>query len=258
MQIPLQITLRGMVCGTCDNPYTMAALDDFEIRGDTLTFNILHEDFGSGDTPTFSRPITAHVGWNEMRYTTSRPAQPSASGTSPGASLLGLVIGFLAIRRQGIYSTMITLALSQIVYFLAVQFRWTGGEDGLQGIPRGTLLGLVDLSSDTAMYYVALALFAAGFLAGAAHPLHLGLTDEIPFLKKQERLTFARCGITDPLSLEDYEAHGGLKGLRKALDMTPAAVVQEVTDSGLRGRGGAGTGRRPGHQARRGVWRQAG
>ncbi|GJD64753.1 branched-chain amino acid ABC transporter permease [Methylobacterium frigidaeris] len=80
------------------------------------------------------------------------------------AALVGFAIGGLAIRRRGIYFAMITLALSQIVYFLAVQFRWTGGEDGLQGIPRGTLLGLVDLSSDTAMYYVALALFAAGFL----------------------------------------------------------------------------------------------
>lgn len=80
------------------------------------------------------------------------------------AALVGFAIGGLAIRRRGIYFAMITLALSQIVYFLAVQFRWTGGEDGLQGIPRGTLLGLVDLSSDTAMYYVALALFVAGFL----------------------------------------------------------------------------------------------
>ncbi|AYO82166.1 branched-chain amino acid ABC transporter permease [Methylobacterium brachiatum] len=79
------------------------------------------------------------------------------------AALVGFAIGGLAIRRRGIYFAMITLALSQIVYFLAVQFRWTGGEDGLQGIPRGSLFGL-DLSSDTAMYYVTLALFAAGFL----------------------------------------------------------------------------------------------
>ena len=79
------------------------------------------------------------------------------------AALVGFAIGGLAIRRRGIYFAMITLALSQIVYFLAVQFHWTGGEDGLQGIPRGSLFGL-DLSSDTAMYYVTLALFAAGFL----------------------------------------------------------------------------------------------
>jgi len=74
----------------------------------------------------------------------------------------------------------------------------------------------------------------------AQHVLNLGRVDDIPYLAKQQRLTFARCGITDPLSLEDYEAHGGLKGLRKALEMAPAAIVQAVTDSGLRGRGGAG------------------
>lgn len=79
------------------------------------------------------------------------------------AALVGFAIGGLAIRRRGIYFAMITLALSQIVYFLAVQIRWTGGEDGLQGIPRGSLFGL-DLTSDTVMYYVTLALFSAGFL----------------------------------------------------------------------------------------------
>ena len=83
-------------------------------------------------------------------------------------------------------------------------------------------------------------LFDSGFLFGGAHPLLLGVPEEIPFLKRQTRLTFARCGITDPLSLEDYEAHGGLRGLRKALAMTPAEIVGEVTESGLRGRGGAG------------------
>jgi formate dehydrogenase iron-sulfur subunit len=74
----------------------------------------------------------------------------------------------------------------------------------------------------------------------ANHPLKLGLVEAIPYLAKQQRLTFARCGITDPISMEDYEAHGGLKGLRRALEMAPAAIVQAVADSGLRGRGGAG------------------
>jgi formate dehydrogenase iron-sulfur subunit len=82
------------------------------------------------------------------------------------------------------------------------------------------------------------AIFEAGL--GNAHSLNVGLVEEIPFFKNQQRLTFARCGITDPLSLEDYEAHDGLKGLRKALNMTPDAIVAEVTESGLRGRGGAG------------------
>jgi formate dehydrogenase iron-sulfur subunit len=75
---------------------------------------------------------------------------------------------------------------------------------------------------------------------GKDHALSVGPVEEIPFLKNQQRLTFARCGITDPLSLEDYEAHDGLKGLRKALGMTPEAIVEEVVVSGLRGRGGAG------------------
>lgn len=82
-------------------------------------------------------------------------------------------------------------------------------------------------------------LFDAGWLDGKSHPLCHGLTDDIPYLKKQERLTFARVGITDPLSINDYQEHEGFKGLEKALTMAPAAIVDEVTGSGLRGRGGA-------------------
>jgi hypothetical protein len=86
--------LRGMVCGTCDNTYTMAALDDFVIKGDTLRFNILHEDWGDGEIPTFDKHVTAQVGWNEMRATTSadhqpRPARPARPGVVPGFSLVG-------------------------------------------------------------------------------------------------------------------------------------------------------------------------
>ncbi|MEQ8481415.1 MAG: NADH-quinone oxidoreductase subunit NuoF [Hoeflea sp.] len=83
-------------------------------------------------------------------------------------------------------------------------------------------------------------LLASGMLDGADHPLTLGLTEEIPFLKRQTRLTFARCGITDPLSISDYRTHGGLAGLENALGMKPQDVVAQVTESGLRGRGGAG------------------
>ncbi|HRK18895.1 MAG TPA: NADH-ubiquinone oxidoreductase-F iron-sulfur binding region domain-containing protein [Hyphomicrobiaceae bacterium] len=83
-------------------------------------------------------------------------------------------------------------------------------------------------------------LFDAGLTTGGAHAKCVGPTEDIPFLKNQTRLTFARCGITDPLSLEDYERHGGLAGLRAAAAMTPAGIVKTVTDSGLRGRGGAG------------------
>jgi formate dehydrogenase iron-sulfur subunit len=74
---------------------------------------------------------------------------------------------------------------------------------------------------------------------GRANALHLGPTDSISYLARQQRLTFARCGITDPLSLDDYLANGGYRGLANALELEPRAIVQSVTDSGLRGRGGA-------------------
>ncbi|WP_313172773.1 formate dehydrogenase beta subunit, partial [Massilia oculi] len=84
------------------------------------------------------------------------------------------------------------------------------------------------------------ALFDAGFHDGQSmHRLSLGLVEQIPYLARQTRLTFARCGITDPLSLSDYEAHGGYRGLRQAVTMTGADIVAAVTASGLRGRGGA-------------------
>jgi len=83
-------------------------------------------------------------------------------------------------------------------------------------------------------------LFDADFLTGGAHRFCLGLTKDIPFLKSQTRLTFARCGVTDPLSLEDYRTYQGMKGLEKAVAMAPLDIVAEVTQSGLRGRGGAG------------------
>ncbi len=82
-------------------------------------------------------------------------------------------------------------------------------------------------------------LLDAGLLTGGDHALGLGLTEEIPYLARQERLTFARMGVIDPLSVEQYEAHEGYAGLRRALTMDGAALVDEVTQSGLRGRGGA-------------------
>lgn len=80
----------------------------------------------------------------------------------------------------------------------------------------------------------------AGLFEGKAHPLFLGQTEEIPFLKKQTRLTFARCGIVDPASPDDYRAHGGMKGLARARALGAQGILDEVKASGLRGRGGAG------------------
>jgi len=82
-----------------------------------------------------------------------------------GAALLGLVIGFFAIRRQGIYFAMITLALSQMFFFFCVQSKFTEGEDGIQGVPRGTLFGFIDLNQPLAMYFFVLAVFLIGLFA---------------------------------------------------------------------------------------------
>ena len=81
------------------------------------------------------------------------------------SGLIGLIVGAVAIRRQGIYFAMITLAIAQMVYFVCLQAPFTGGEDGLQGVPRGKLFGMFSLESDTAMYYLVVAIFVASFLA---------------------------------------------------------------------------------------------
>ena len=115
-----------------------------------------------GHAAFFGRPPTSPAGSSSR--STSRPELGIAAGTL-GAGVIGLLIGLVAIRRQGIYFAMITLALAQLVYFFCLQAPFTGGEDGLQGVPRGSLFGLVSLESDTAMYYVVVAVFVASFLA---------------------------------------------------------------------------------------------
>ena len=85
------------------------------------------------------------------------------SGTATAAAL-GLISGALAIRRQGIYFAMITLALAQMIFFFCLQAKFTGGEDGIQQVPRGVLFGFIDLRSDLTMYFVVLAIFLFGFL----------------------------------------------------------------------------------------------
>ena len=93
---------------------------------------------------------------------------PPEAGVLAGtlaAAVLGLLVGLVAIRRQGIYFAMVTLAMAQMIYFICLQVPYTGGEDGLQGVPRGKLLGLLPLDNDLTMYFVVLAIFVAVFLA---------------------------------------------------------------------------------------------
>jgi len=98
--------------------------------------------------------VVKEMGWS--------PELGIVAGTA-SAAVLGFVFGSLAIRRAGIYFAMVTLALAQLMYFFALQFPFTGGEDGLQGVPRGHLLGFIDLANTTNMYYFVLAIFLGGF-----------------------------------------------------------------------------------------------
>jgi branched-chain amino acid transport system permease protein len=98
--------------------------------------------------------VTAH-GWGTL---------PAILAGTAAAALLGLVIGAIAIRRRGIYFAMITMALAQLVYFVCLEAPFTGGENGLQGIPRGAVLGVLPLKSDVAMYYLVLVVFLAVFV----------------------------------------------------------------------------------------------
>lgn len=106
---------------------------------------------------------SAYVAGHAMKVWGLTPELGLIAGTITGA-LLGWLFGVLAIRRQGIYFAMITLALAQMVFFVALQARFTGGEDGLQGVPRGKLFGVIDLQSDLTMYYVTLVIVVAAFL----------------------------------------------------------------------------------------------
>ena len=102
------------------------------------------------------------TGWL-VRSANLTPELAVLAGTGV-AALCGLAVGLIAIRRQGIYFAMVTLAMAQMIYFVFLQAPFTGGEDGLQGVPRGKLFGLLSLADDKVLYYVVLAVFAAVFL----------------------------------------------------------------------------------------------
>ncbi|MFS2166594.1 branched-chain amino acid ABC transporter permease [Variovorax sp. Varisp62] len=106
---------------------------------------------------------SAYVAGHAIKVWGLTPELGLIAGTLSGA-FLGWIFGVLAIRRQGIYFAMITLALAQMMFFVALQAKFTGGEDGLQGVPRGKLFGVIDLSNDLTMYYVALVIVVAAFL----------------------------------------------------------------------------------------------
>jgi branched-chain amino acid transport system permease protein len=132
-----------------------------------------------------------------------------------GAALIGLVMGALAIRRQGIYFSMITLALAQLVYFGALRAPFTGGEDGLQSVPRGTLLGLLNLSKDLLLYYVVLAIFVLGF-ALIVRTVHSPFGQVLKAIKENEPRAISLGYDVDKYKLMAFVLSAALAGLAGA------------------------------------------
>lgn len=128
------------------------------------------------------------------------------------AAAIGFVMGSLAIRRQGIYFTMITLALAQMLYFIFLQAKFTGGEDGLQGVPRGKLLGMLDLSSDLSLYYVVLAIAVAGF-ALIVRTIHSPFGQVLKAIKENEPRAISLGYDVDRYKLLAFVLSASLAGL---------------------------------------------
>jgi branched-chain amino acid transport system permease protein len=133
------------------------------------------------------------------------------AGTA-SAAVLGLAVGVLAIRRQGIYFAMITLALAQMVFFFALQAPFTGGEDGIQRVPRGHFLGIVDLRNDTALYYVVAAIFLAGFL-GVYRIVHSPFGQVLKAIRENEPRAISLGYRVDQYKLAAFVMSATLTGL---------------------------------------------
>ncbi|GGC94972.1 branched-chain amino acid ABC transporter permease [Undibacterium terreum] len=153
------------------------------------------------------------AGW-AMRDKGLTPEVGILLGTLAGAAI-GLVMGALAIRRQGIYFTMITLALAQMLYFVFLQAKFTGGEDGLQQVPRGKLLGVLDLGSDITLYYVVLLIAVAGY-ALIVRTVHSPFGQVLKAVKENEPRAISLGYDVDKYKLLAFVLSAGLSGLAGA------------------------------------------
>ena len=144
------------------------------------------------------------------------------------AAAIGLVMGLLAIRRQGIYFTMITLALAQMLYFVFLQAKFTGGEDGLQGVPRGKFFG-ADLSSDMTMYYVVLAICVAGF-ALIVRTIHSPFGQVLKAIKENEPRAVSLGYDVDKYKLLGFVLSAAIAGLAGATK-TVVICFETLTDA---------------------------
>lgn len=145
------------------------------------------------------------------------------------SALVGLIMGGLAIRRQGIYFTMITLALAQMLFFVFLQSPFTGGEDGLQGVPRGRLLGMLDLSSDITMYYVVLTIVIGAF-ALIVRTIHSPFGQVLKAVKENEPRAISLGYDVDRYKLLAFVLSAALSGLAGAVK-TLVLGFETLTDA---------------------------
>jgi branched-chain amino acid transport system permease protein len=153
-------------------------------------------------------------GWAVIPLPPLTPELAILFGTAV-AALLGLVAGWLAIRRQGIYFAMITLALAQMMFFFALQAKFTGGEDGIQAIPRGRLLGLIDLNDQLAMYAFVAVVFLAGFLL-IYRIIHSPFGEVLKAIRENEARAISLGYKTDQYKLVAFVLSAALAGLAGA------------------------------------------
>jgi branched-chain amino acid transport system permease protein len=158
---------------------------------------------------------SAYVAGYAMKVWGLTPEIGLLLGTLAGA-FLGWIFGVLAIRRQGIYFSMITLALAQMMFFVALQAKFTGGEDGLQGVPRGKLFGLIDLQRDIVMYYVALAIVVMAFLV-IVRTIHSPFGQVLKGLKENEPRAISLGYDTNRFKLLAFVLSAALAGLAGSL-----------------------------------------
>ena len=131
------------------------------------------------------------------------------------ATLVGVIMGYVAIRRQGIYFAMITLALAQMFFFICLQAKFTGGEDGLQGVPRGMIAGILDLNNDFTMYYVVLAIVVAAYLL-IYRTVHSPYGQILKAIKENEPRTISLGYDVDRFKLLCFTLSAALAGLAGA------------------------------------------
>jgi branched-chain amino acid transport system permease protein len=158
------------------------------------------------------------------------PAQSPALAILSGAlvaGILGVIVGVIAIRRQGIYFAMITLALAQMMYFFALQAKFTGGEDGIQGVPRGKLFGIIDLSDTMTMYVVVVVIFLAAFLV-IYRIVHSPFGEVLKAIRENEPRAISLGYKTDRYKLVAFvlsAMFAGLAGATKALVFQLASLT---------------------------------